>query len=66
MARGTYKIDKDKVKKLALEKGMSINKLCEVTGISVATIHQSRSHYPATIKRIADELGVSISEIIKE
>lgn len=66
MARGTYEIDKDKVKKLALEKGLSINKFCESVGISQTVFTVNKSHYPATIKRIADALGVSIAEIIKE
>jgi len=66
MARGTYEIDKEKVKRLALEQGMSINNLCEKAEVSVSVINVNKKHYPATIKHIADALGVSISEIVKE
>lgn len=66
MPRGTYEIDKDKVKRLALEQGLSINKLCELAEISASVIYLNKKHYPASIKRIADTLGVSIAEIVKE
>ena len=66
MGRGTYEIDKDKVKRLALEQGLSINQLCEKAGVSVSVININKKHYPASIKLIADALGVSVSEIVKE
>lgn len=66
MARGTYEIDKEKVKRLALEQGLSIAKLCDKAEISVGVMHVNKKHYPSIIKRIADALGVSVTEIIKE
>lgn len=66
MARGTYEIDKEKVRRLALEQGLSIAKLCDKAEVSVSVINVNKKHYPATIKHIADALGVSILEIIKE
>lgn len=66
MAKGTYSIDIDKVKRLALENGLSIAKMCEEAGITVSVIYQNKTHYPSSIKRIADVLGVSIKEIVKE
>ena len=66
MGRGIYAIDKDKVKRLALEQGLSINQLCEKAGVSVSVININKKHFPASIKGIADALGVSVSEIIKE
>jgi lambda repressor-like predicted transcriptional regulator len=66
MGTGRYAIDKDKVKRLALENGLSIAKMCEEAGITVSVIYQNKTHYPSSIKRIADVLGVSIMEIVKE
>lgn len=44
MARGTYEIDKKKVKRLALEQGMSINNLCEKAEVSVSVINVNKKH----------------------
>ena len=66
MPRGTYEIDKDKVRKLALEQGLSINSLCDKAEISTSVFNINKKHYPRSIKAIADVLGVSPSEIIKE
>ena len=64
--RGRYVIDKEKIIKLALDQGMSVNKLCDEAGLSTAVIHINKTHYPSSIKAIADVLGVSVSEIVKE
>ena len=66
MGTGRYQIDIEKVKRLALENGLSIAKMCEEAGITVSVIYQNKTHYPSSIKRIADVLGVSIMEIVKE
>lgn len=51
------------------EKGVTIRTLVGITGISSATIQKVRDHRiefcrVGTLKKIADALGVSISDII--
>lgn len=65
MARkGTYPMDTEKVRMLALERGMSIKGLIEMSEIGKATFYSDRWHFPATIKLIADVLEVPVSELI--
>lgn len=64
--KGTYPIDKEKVRMLALEQGMSIAGLIESAGINRNTYYRDGWHYPSTIKLIADALGVNVKDIIKE
>lgn len=67
MARkGTYPMDTEKVRMLALERGMSIKGLIEMSGIGKATFYSDRWHFPSTIKLISDALGVNVKDIIKE
>ena len=67
MPRGTYLIDMDKVKMLALNKGWSMNMLSEKADVSYQVfIAYNKGHrsFPKTAVKIAKALGVKTSEII--
>ena len=70
MARGTYRIDTDKVLRLAFKKGWSEHELLKKAGLSPHLIYRSKrgqTHYPSTIHVLALTLGVEPEEItIKE
>ena len=66
MGRGTYELDKDRIRELALAKGLSLTELAEEAGLCASTLCTTRRSYPKTIKYIADALGVEPKEIIKE
>lgn len=64
----SYMMDLDKIKILALNKGMSISGLCEKAGIcrSRATEWKYRGVSPKTVYRVALVVGVKPEEIIKK
>lgn len=63
-----YKLDTDKVRKLAFVKGMSMSGLCEKAGMnrSRATDWKYRSVSPRTVFRIAQVLEVDPYELVEE
>lgn len=69
MPRGTYPIDIEKVKLLALDKGWSLTELSIQADISIQTLAgygRGSKAFPKTAAKIAKALNVKTSEIIKE
>lgn len=69
MPRGTYPIDIEKVKLLALDKGWSLTDLSIQADISIQTLvayGRGSKAFPKTAAKIAKALKVKTSEIIKE
>jgi transcriptional regulator with XRE-family HTH domain len=69
MRRGEA-VDVDKLKELRIDRGLSQRRLSELAGVSNTTIwHIERGDYnasPATLKKLADVLGVRASELVRE
>lgn len=65
---GTYMMDLDKIKILALNRGMSLSGLCENAGMSRsrATGWKHKGVSPKTVYKVALVLGVKPEEIIKK
>lgn len=69
MAKGTYRLDVDKVMSFAFRKGWSESKLLQEAGLSKQIIYRARkggTSYPNTIHIIAMTLGVEPEDITKE
>jgi len=67
MQRGES-VDVDKLKELRIDQGLSQRELSERAGISntsVWKIERGGGANPATLKKIADVLGVRASELVK-
>jgi transcriptional regulator with XRE-family HTH domain len=68
MQRGE-KVDVDKLRELRIDHGLSQRRLSELAGISntsVWKIERGGGANPATLKKIADVLGVRASELVKD
>lgn len=65
---GSYMMDLDKIKILALNRGMSLSMLCKEAGIcrSRATEWKHRGVSPKTVYKVALVVGVKPEEIIKK
>lgn len=63
------KISKEKLDIIMARKQMSINEICEASGLPGETFKQARrgvrNPKPKTIGRIASALGVDVTEIIE-
>ena len=69
MPRGTYAVDVEKIKRLAFDKGWSLNVLAFHADIGPLTFHKwsiGRKAYPHTVAKVAAALEVKPSELIKE
>lgn len=60
-----------KVKELMGEKGVSIRKLVQITGLSSGTVHRARGELIekctlSTLERIADVLGVRVKDLFRQ
>ena len=61
-------MDVDKLKDLRIDQGLSQRRLSELAGISntsVWKIERGGGANPATLKKIADVLGVRASELVR-
>ncbi len=63
-----YKLDIERVRRLAFNKGLSLSGLCEKAGMnrSRATEWKDRPVTPKTVYRIAEVLGCIPSELVTE
>lgn len=62
------RLDTEKIKKILLEKGLTITELAEKIGVTYASTHRVISGKsfprPGTLKKICDELKVKAKDII--
>lgn len=61
-------MDVDKLRELRIDRGLSQRQLSELAGVSntsVWKIERGGGANPATLKKIADVLGVRASELVK-
>jgi lambda repressor-like predicted transcriptional regulator len=64
MARSRYKMDVEKVRRLALDQGMSIEDLSQKSGIGRMVFYKpGHTTYTHTIAAVAAALGVKPSDI---
>jgi len=61
-------VDVDKLKELRIDKGLSQNRLAQLSGVSqtaIWKIEHGGGANAATLKKIGDVLGVRASELLK-
>jgi transcriptional regulator with XRE-family HTH domain len=61
-------VDVTKLKKLRIDKGLSQNRLAQLSGVSqtaIWKIEHGGGANPATLKKLADVLGVRASELVR-
>jgi transcriptional regulator with XRE-family HTH domain len=65
----TVEVDVEKLKELRINRGLSQRRLAELAGVantSVWKIEQGGGANPATLKKLADVLGVKPVDLLKE
>jgi transcriptional regulator with XRE-family HTH domain len=68
MQRGES-VNVEKLRELRIDRGLSQRRLSELAGVSNTTvwhIERGASASPATLKKLADVLGVRASELVRE
>jgi transcriptional regulator with XRE-family HTH domain len=62
-------VDVTKLKELRIDKGLSQNRLAQLSGVSqtaIWKIEHGGGANPATLKKLGDVLGVRASELVRE
>jgi transcriptional regulator with XRE-family HTH domain len=66
----SFNVDGQRLRELRVEKALSLRALGEVTGVAYDTINKlENGHRPArlaTIRKLADALGVEAKELMRE